>query len=35
MTPHSGILAWRIHVVQLLVGFPGASDGGSTIPSDG
>ena len=34
MTTHSSILAWRIHVVQLLVRFPGGSDGGSTIPSD-
>ena len=34
MTTHSSILAWRIHVVQLLVRFPGGSDGGSTIASD-
>ena len=34
MTTHSGVLAWRIHVVQLLVRFPGGSDGGRTIASD-
>ena len=34
MTTHSSVLAWRIHVVQLLVRFPGGSDGGRTIASD-
>ena len=35
MTTHSSILAWRIHVVQLLVRFPGGSDGKESACSEG